>query len=112
MSWTDKCENYDSDDDNNEDDQVEIKDDNRDDGDADFDKVSNIVMVLNIYDMDDDNNDEDDKDQVDIKDDGDDYYGRDLAKALNREILGLVAHGCSHIQVNYRVVFNWPPLKS
>ena len=27
-------------------------------------------------------------------------YDRDLAKALNREILGLVAHGCSHIQVN------------
>ena len=63
--------------------------------------------------MDDDNNDEDDKDQVDIKDDGDDYYGRDLAKALNREILGLVAHGCSHIQVNVQGgFFYWPPLKS
>ena len=34
-----------------------------------------------------------------IKDDGDNDCGRDLAKALNREILGLVAHGCRHIQV-------------
>ena len=63
--------------------------------------------------MDDDDNDEDDKDQVDIKDDGDDDYGRDLAKALNREILGLVAHGCSHIQVNIQSgFFTGPPLKS
>ena len=27
------------------------------------------------------------------------FLDRDLAKVLNREILGLVAHGCRHIQV-------------
>ena len=41
-------------------------------------------------------------DQNDIKDDDEDFGTRDLAKALNREILGLVAHGCRHIQVGAR----------
>jgi len=33
---------------------------------------------------------------------------RDLAKVLNREILGLVAHGCRHIQVDEPVLMRYP----